>query len=454
MADDLPISPTKTIETPVEKLKRGMTFADRYEIIEELGRGGMGQVYRVEDKKTREELALKLIKPEISADKKTIERFANELTIAHRITHNSVCRMHHLGEEKGRFYITMEYVAGEDLKSFIKRAAPLSRSRTLAIAKQLCEGLTEAHRHGIVHRDLKPANIMIDREGNVRIMDFGIARCVQGRGMTENGILIGTPEYMSPEQMEAKDIDQRSDIYSLGIILYEMATGRIPFEADSPFAIGLKHKSETPKQPIELNPQIPTDLNSLILKCLEKERERRFQSAEELCLALTKAELSIHDREGPEETNETAGTRTGISDISRKKRKTAFSILGILIIGTVIVTGSFILLKKSPTQLPKSETAQKANWNNSIAVLPFRDISPAQDQDHLSFGMADAINDRLTQLDVLKVTATTSVMRYKSTEKDIREIGQELGVKNILEGSILVETGNIRVTAQLIDAHS
>ena len=193
-SDEPQVSNTKTLETPVEELTRGTTFAGRYEIIEELGKGGMGSVYRVEDKKTKEELALKLIKPEIAADKKTIDRFSNELMLAHKITHKNVCRMHHLGEEGGTHFITMEYVPGEDLKSFIRRSGQLAVGTTIRIAKQVCDGLAEARRLGVVHRDLKPSNIMIDKEGNARIMDFGIARSLRAKGITGEGIVIGTPE--------------------------------------------------------------------------------------------------------------------------------------------------------------------------------------------------------------------------------------------------------------------
>ncbi len=281
-SDNAQPSFTKTLETPVQELNRGTLFANRYEIIEELGVGGMGRVYRVEDKQTKEEIALKLINPDIAADKKTIERFRNELTTARKIAHRNVCKMFDLGEEKGQHFITMEYVSGGDLKRFIRRSEQLSVGKAISIAKQICDGLEEAHSLSIVHRDLKPQNIMIDDHGNARIMDFGIARSIKAKGITGAGVMIGTPEYMSPEQVEAKDIDQRSDIYSLGIILYEMLTGRLPFEADTPFAIGVKHKSETPKDPKEFNPQIPDDLSSVILKCLEKDKERRYQSSNEV----------------------------------------------------------------------------------------------------------------------------------------------------------------------------
>ena len=284
---------TETLETPKEELTRGTTFANRYEIIEELGKGGMGKVYRVYDNKIEGEVALKLIKPEIAADKKTIERFRNEIKLAREIAHRNVCRMYDLNEEKGSQYITMEYVAGEDLKSMIKMSKQLSIVTAISITKQVCEGLVEAHRLGVVHRDLKPSNIMVDKEGNARIMDFGIARSVKGKGITGAGVMIGTPEYMSPEQVEGKEIDQRSDIYSLGVILYEMVSGRVPFEGETPLAIAMKHKSQAPKDPKEFNAQIPEDLSRLIIKCMEKDKEKRYQNASEVRSELTRIDEGI-----------------------------------------------------------------------------------------------------------------------------------------------------------------
>jgi serine/threonine protein kinase len=279
--DEIPVQ-TKTIEAPKEELTTGSTFAGRYQIIEELGRGGMGKVYKAQDTEIKEKIALKLIKPEISSDKKTIERFQNELKLARKISHRNVCRMHDLGKSEGNYFITMEYVDGENLKGMIRMMGQLSSGKTISIAKQVCEGLSEAHRIGVVHRDLKPSNIMIDKDGNAKIMDFGIARSLTGKGITGVGVMIGTPEYMSPEQVESKEIDQRSDIYSLGVILYEMVTGQVPFEGDTPYSIGVKHKSEVPRNPKEINPQISDDLNRMILKCLEKEKDKRYQSAGEL----------------------------------------------------------------------------------------------------------------------------------------------------------------------------
>ena len=346
---DVDVSQTRTLETPTDQLTRGSTFADRYEIIEELGRGGMGRVYRVEDTKAREEIALKVIKPEISADKKTIERFRNELNITRKIRHKNVCGMYDLGEADNTYYITMEYVSGEDLKTLIRRVKHLAVGSCISIAKQICEGLTEAHKLGIVHRDLKPSNIMIDKNGDVRIMDFGIARSMKTKGITGTGMMIGTPEYMSPEQVEAKDIDQRSDIYSLGIILYEMLTGRIPFEGDTAFAVGLKHKGEEPEDPRIFNSNIPEDLSFLILKCLEKDKENRFIGAEELGSELTRIEglIPTSDRVTPKRKTKTSKEIT----VQFSLKKLYIPLIALIAVAAVVFLSLF-LLKKTASKTP------------------------------------------------------------------------------------------------------
>jgi len=363
-SEDIP-DLTKTMEAPREELTTGSTFAGRYQIIEELGKGGMGRVYRVLDKELKEEVALKLIKPEIAKDKKTIERFKNELKVARKISHRHVGRMYELMEDRGTHFITMEYVPGQDLRGLIKQMGQLTTGKAIAITKEICEGLIEAHRQGVVHRDLKPSNIIIDRQGNARILDFGIARSVAGKGITGAGVMIGTPEYMSPEQVEGKETDQRSDIYSLGVILYEMVTGRVPFEGDTPFTVGVKQKSEIPKDPKELNKQIPDGLNHVILRCLEKEKEKRYQSAGEVRSELELIEKGIPTTERivPERKPLTSREITVTFGL-KKMLVPAVIFIAIVAIGVIIWQS-----------LPQRQA--------SIAVLPFRDLSPQKDQEHL-----------------------------------------------------------------------
>jgi serine/threonine protein kinase/tetratricopeptide (TPR) repeat protein len=397
-----------TLQVPPGELQRGTLFAGRFEILEKLGSGGMGAVFRVLDTKIREEIALKLFKPGIVADPTAVERFKNELKLARRIIHKNVCRMYDLNEEAGLPFITMEYVPGEDLRSLLRRAGRLSVEKILSIARQVCDGLAEAHRLDVVHRDLKPGNIMIDKEGNVHIMDFGIARPLSGSELTEAGTMIGTPEYMSPEQAEGLPADLRSDIYSFGVILYEMVTGRVPFFGETPLSVAWKHKTAAPGPPGELNIQSPPALNRLIMKCLEKQRERRPQNAAEVLSELAEIEAEI------------LGTKIPLAE---KK----------LVPGTA------------------REAVEPRELRQSIAVLPFKDMSPQHDQDYFCEGLAEEIINALAQVKGLRVAARTSSFSFKGKESDIRDIGRLLSVSSILEGSVQKAGSRLRVTVQLIN---
>jgi serine/threonine protein kinase/Tfp pilus assembly protein PilF len=426
---------TKTLETPVEALTRGTVFADRYEIIEELGKGGMGAVYRVDDIKAKEEVALKLIKPEIAADKKTIERFRNELTTARMIAHRNVCKMFDLGEEKGTHYITMEYVPGEDLKSFIRRSKRLSIPSTVSIAKQICEGLSEAHNLGIVHRDLKPSNIMIDKDGNARIMDFGIARSLIAKGLTGEGVMIGTPEYMSPEQAEAKAVDHRSDIYSLGVVLYEMVTGRLPFDGDTPLSMALKHTSETPKDPKEFNPQIPDDLSKLILKCLEKDKDIRYPSTRQVWSELEDVEMGI-----PTTGRVLHKKKLKTKSTVELKWKNIFIYGGAaILLVSLVVCGLYLLIESGEAM-------------DSIAVLPFENVNANPETEYLSDGITESVINKLSQLPGLKkVIARGSVFRYKGTKIDPQAVGQELDVDVVLMSQMNQLGNELSISVELIN---
>jgi len=440
--EEISASPTKTLEKVPDELARGTTFVTRYEVIEELGKGGMGDVYRVFDKKMEEEVALKLIKPEVSSDKKTIERFRNELKVARKIAHRNVCKMYDLGEERGTHYITMEYVSGKSLKSMIGMMGQLSAGQVVFIAKQVCEGLAEAHRLGVVHRDLKPSNIIIDRKGNPRILDFGIARSLSTKGLTGPGKIIGTPEYMSPEQVEGKEVDQRSDIYSLGVILFEMMTGRLPFKGDTPLSIALKHKTEEAPGPRQYNAQIPEGVSQLILRCMKKNKDKRYQDANELLSELIKIEkgVSTVERVVP------GRRRTPSREITVTFRK-PWAVIAVIIAISVVVGVAFLYFRREVPVPPSAETKM-------LAILPFENLGPVEDK-YFADGITEEITSRLSTLHGLGVISRTSANQYIKTDKTTRHIGQELGVDYILEGTVRWDRnaegkGRVRVTPQLI----
>lgn len=266
-------------------------LSQRYDVLSEAGHGNMGNVYKARDRETGEIVALKLIKSEIASDQAATERFKNELLFARKITHKNVCRVYEFNRVGGIAYTSMEFVEGESLRSVLSRFGGLPVRKGVDLALQICSGLKEAHAQGIVHRDLKPENVMIDNQGNVKIMDFGIARSMEA-GTRLTGAMIGTPAYMAPEQVSGKPVDYRTDIYALGLVLYEMFTGSETFRADTPVAVALKQMQEAPAPPHDIDPNIPVYVERAILKCLEKDPAKRFQSIAELENALRSTRIT------------------------------------------------------------------------------------------------------------------------------------------------------------------
>jgi tetratricopeptide (TPR) repeat protein len=330
----------------------------------------------------------------------------------------------------------------------------LSAGQAVPIAKQICEGLEEAHRLGVVHRDLKPQNVMVDEDGNARIMDFGIALSPESKGITGAGVMIGTPEYMSPEQVEAKEVDQRSDIYSLGIMLYEMVTGRVPFEGDTPFTIGMKHKGEVPKDPKELNTQIPNDLSSVILRCLEKDKDKRYQSAGELCSELTRIEKGIPTTERVVPKRKPLTSKEITVTFGLKKLFIPAFVFVALIIGVVIVW----------QLLPKREAVAILSDKPSLAVLYFENNTGDEGLDHWRKMLSDLLITDLSQSKYLrilsgdrlfKILSDMNRLEAKTFSADVLdEVASRGRVQHLLLGKYAKLGDIFRIDIQLQEANT
>src|SRR5258707_15861757 len=276
------ISNTRAPALPQGEFAPGTVLGDRYEILALLGQGGMGAVYKARDTELDPLVALKIIRPELTTNPEILKRFKQELILARQVTHRNVIRIFDLGQADGFKFITMEYLEGQDLRVVLREKGKLTPESAARVILQICRALEAAHGEGVIHRDLKPQNIMLDANGRAYVMDFGIARSAYLPGMTQTGALIGTPEYMSPEQARGEKLDERSDIFSLGVIFYEILTGKSPYAADTPLGTLWKRMQETVTPPSELEPSLPLPLNEIVVRALEIEPEKRFASAREM----------------------------------------------------------------------------------------------------------------------------------------------------------------------------
>src|SRR6202521_2763079 len=256
-------------------------FDGRYKIVRKLGTGGMANVYLAEDQELGRRVAIKILNDRHAGDEQFVERFRREAKNAAALSHPNIVSIYDRGEAEGTYYIAMEYLDGRSLKELIVQRGPAPVTVSVEYARQILSALRFAHRHGIVHRDIKPHNVLVDAEGRVKVTDFGIARAGVSQ-MTEAGSIVGTAQYLSPEQARGADVDQRSDLYSLGIVIYEMLTGKVPFTGDAPVEIAMKHLNAVPEPPSKLRPEIPHDLDAIVMRALAKEPDQRYASAEEM----------------------------------------------------------------------------------------------------------------------------------------------------------------------------
>ena len=372
-----------------QALQPGHVLGGRYEILELLGQGGMGAVYKARDREVDRLVALKVIRPELAGHPDVLRRFKQELILARQVTHKNVIRIFDLGEAEGAKFISMEYIEGRDLKSIHAERGKLQPEEAAEIIEQVCRALDAAHAEGVIHRDLKPQNIMVDKHGRVVVMDFGIARSRELSGLTQTGDLVGTPEYMSPEQAKGEEIDSRSDLFSLGIILYELLTGISPYEATTPVVALLKRTQERAVPPDKLDPAIPEFMNDIVVRCLEIDPQRRYASAQEIL-------QDLEARHGP---------RRGITTLHMPRFRmveefpTKWIAPGLALIMLLTIG----LVFRGKIFAPGSKPAQPAI---SLAILPFRNASGDPKLDWLGTSLAEMLSTDVGQSSHLRMVSS------------------------------------------------
>jgi serine/threonine-protein kinase len=410
-----------------------------YKILEELGRGGMGVVYKAQDTKLKRTVALKFLPPELTRDAEAKGRFIREAQAASALEHPNICNIHEINEtEDGQLFIVMACYEGKTLKQKLADS-PLPVEQAVNIATWIAQGLARAHEEGIVHRDIKPANIIITHRNEVKILDFGLAKLAGQARLTKDTSTLGTVAYMSPEQVSGKEIDHRTDIWSLGVVLFEMLTGQPPFKGDYEQAIIYTILNKEPKPlipPASGRTDLSMEVEGIVNKALAKDPDERYQHMADILvdLKLVKKEVEVGSRKQ-------RGSTTAVTATPQKR---TYLFGGI---ATLIILFLFALYVFFPSRSGKVD-------RKSIAVLPFQNMNKGEENEYFSDGITEDIITQLSKIRELRVISRTSSMRYKKTEKTLREIGEKLQVAAVLEGSVRREGDDVRITAQLIDAES
>jgi serine/threonine protein kinase/Flp pilus assembly protein TadD len=418
----------------------------RYEVRSLLGAGGMGEVYLAQDTKLDRTAALKVLPTDVASDQERMRRFVQEAKAASAIKHPNVATIYEIGEAEGTTFIAMEHVEGQPLDAKIN-GRPIGSAEAVEIASQVADALDEAHLKGITHRDIKSANIMITPRGQVKVLDFGLAKVAAHKPQptksdmatvrkTDPGVVMGTVQYMSPEQALGREVDHRTDIFSLGVVMYEMATGRLPFAGATASETIDKITHSQPEAIARLNYEVPAELERIIRKCLEKDRERRYSSARELLIDLKN--LKRDSDSGSAATDEIAARPW-----SHSRRialvAIASAILGITVAVIIYMAGG-------------SKTTTDSAAIDSIAVLPFINANADPNTDYLSDGITESIINSLSQLPHLKVMSRNSVFRYKGREADAQAVAKELKVQAVLTGRVTQRGDGLSISVELINA--